>query len=150
MVSPKVGERLKEHRKRKRPKSRSKSSSDRRRDEGRSPLPKRRSEKWKKRHWCRSKKNKKEYHRRHSYLPSSLSSSNDNSDENKYISKDPRFRVVSENDQYKYSLPPDMAQYTNVNFDTYIKEADLLKAVLIKNPVPENINPVKILDERYP
>ena len=58
--------------------------------------------------------------------------------------------MVSENDQYKYSLPPDMAQYTNVNFDTYIKEADLIKAVLIKNPVPENINPVKSLDERYP
>ena len=104
----------------------------------------------KKRHRCRSKKNKKEYHWRHSYLPSSSSSPNDNSDENKYISTDSRFRVVSENHQYKYSLPPDMAQYTNVNFDTYIKEADLIKAVLIKNPVPENINPVKTLDERYP
>ena len=43
-----------------------------------------------------------------------------------------------------------MAQYANVNFDTYIKEADLIKAVLIKNPVAENINPVKTLDERYP
>ena len=40
-----------------------------------------------------------------------------------------------------------MAQYANVNFDTYIKEADLIKAVLIKNPVPENINPVKTLDD---
>ena len=38
-----------------------------------------------------------------------------------------------------------MAQYANVNFDTYMKEADLIKAVLIKNPVPENINPVKTL-----
>ena len=55
--------------------------------------------------------------------------------------------MVSEEDQYKYSLPPDMAQYANVNFDTYIKEADLIKAVLIKNPVPENINPVKTLDD---
>ena len=50
-------------------------------------------------------------------------------------------------DQYKYSLPPDMTQYANVNFDTYIKEADLIKAVLIKNPFPENINPVKTLDD---
>ena len=40
-----------------------------------------------------------------------------------------------------------MAQYANVNFDTYIKEADLIKTVPIKNPVPENINPVKILDD---
>ena len=38
-----------------------------------------------------------------------------------------------------------MAQYANVNFDTYMKEADLIKAALIKNPVPENINPVKTL-----
>ena len=40
-----------------------------------------------------------------------------------------------------------MAQYANVNFDIYIKEADLIKTVLIKNPVSENINPVKILDD---
>ena len=40
-----------------------------------------------------------------------------------------------------------MAQYANVSFDTYIKEADLIKTVPIKNPVPENINPVKILDD---
>ena len=40
-----------------------------------------------------------------------------------------------------------MAQYANVNFDTYIKETDLIKAVLNKSPVPENINPVKTLDD---
>ena len=40
-----------------------------------------------------------------------------------------------------------MPQYANVNFDTYIKEADLIKAALIKSPVPENINPVKTLDD---
>ena len=62
-------------------------------------------------------------------------------------STDYRFRVVSDEDQYKYILPPDMAQYTNVNFDTFIKEADLIRAILIKNPVPENINPVKALDD---
>ena len=40
-----------------------------------------------------------------------------------------------------------MAQYTNVNFDTYIKKADLIKVVLTENPVPENINPMKTLDD---
>ena len=40
-----------------------------------------------------------------------------------------------------------MVQYANVNFDTYIKKADLINAVLIKNPVPENINHVKTLDD---
>ena len=42
---------------------------------------------------------------------------------------------------------PDMAQYANVNFDTYIKEADLIKAALIKNPIPENISSVKTQDD---
>ena len=40
-----------------------------------------------------------------------------------------------------------MVQYANVNFDTYIKEADLIKADPIKNPVLENINPVKTLND---
>ena len=53
----------------------------------------------------------------------------------------------SEEYQYNYSLPLDMTQYVNVNFDTYIKETDLIKAVLITNPVPENINPVETLDD---
>ena len=35
-----------------------------------------------------------------------------------------------------------MTQYANVDFDAHIKDADLIKAALIKNPVPENINPV--------
>ena len=55
--------------------------------------------------------------------------------------------MVSEEDQHKYSLPSDMAQYANVNFDTYIKEADLIKPVLIKSSVPENISPVKTLND---
>ena len=40
-----------------------------------------------------------------------------------------------------------MAQYANINFDTYVKKADLIKVVLIENPVPENINPMKTLDD---
>ena len=40
-----------------------------------------------------------------------------------------------------------MAQDANVNFDTYISEADLIMASLIKNPVPENICAVKTLDD---
>ena len=55
--------------------------------------------------------------------------------------------VVSEEDQYKKSLAPDIAQYTDVNFDTYIKEVHLIKTFLIKNSVPKNINPVKNLDD---
>ena len=123
-VSPKVGEPLKKHAKRKRPKSRSKSSNDRSTDEKRSPSPKRRSKKSKKRDRSRSKKNKKKKHWGYSSSPSPSSSSNEHSDESKYRNNeskegtDYRFIVVSEDDQYKYNLPPDMAQYANVNFDT--------------------------------
>ena len=39
-----------------------------------------------------------------------------------------------------------MAQYANVNFNTYIKEVDLIKVILIKIPVPENLSLVKTLD----
>ena len=35
-------------------------------------------------------------------------------------STDSRFSVVSEEDQFKYSLPSDMTQYVNISFDTYI------------------------------
>ena len=137
-VSPKVGESMKEHPKRKRPKSRSKYSHDRSTDKKRSPSPKRASKKSKKRHRSRSKKNKKKKHQRYSSSPSPSGSSNNDSDESKYRnnerkeSTNSRFRVVSEEDQHKYSLSPDMAQYANVNFDTYIKEADLKKAAPIK------------------
>ena len=55
--------------------------------------------------------------------------------------------MVSEEDQYKKSLAPDIAQYTDVNFDTHIKEVHLIKTFLIKNSVPKNINPVKNLDD---
>ena len=129
-VSSKVGEALKEHPKRKIPKSCCKSSNDRSTDEERNPSPKRRSKKSHKRHRSRSKNNKQKKHRRYSSPPSPSSSSNDDSDESKYRnnegkeSTDSRFRVVFEEDQYKYRIPPDMAQYSNVNFDTYIKEAD--------------------------
>ena len=148
-VSPKAEEPLKEHPQRKRPKSRRKYSST---DEERSHSPKRQSKKTKKRHRSRSKKNKRKKHRRYTFSPSP-SSLSDNSDESKYRnnegkeSTDFRFRMVFEEDQYKQSLPPDIAQYANVNFDTYIKDTDLIKAVLIKNPVPEYINPVKTMND---
>ena len=151
---------LKEHPKRKRPKSRSKSSNDRRTDEERSPpenaikivekmtlIEERLS-------W-RKKKKKKKHQRYSSWLSSSSSSIND-SDGSKHRSNerkegtDSRFRVISE-DQYKYHLPPDVAQYAKVNFDYPIKGKALIKAVLIKNPVPKKINPLKtLITERYP
>ena len=36
-------------------------------------------------------------------------------------------------------------EHTNTNFTSYIKEAYLTKALLVENPVPDNINQVKTL-----
>ena len=156
-VLPEAGKPLKEHPKRKRPKGRSKSSSDISTDEERSPSPKRRSKRSKKRRRSRSKKNKKKKHWKYSSSPSPSSSSNDDSNESKYRNNEgkestySRFRVVSEEDQYKHSLSPDMTQYDKVNFDTYIKKADLIKAVLIKNSSPRKYQSFhERYHERYP
>ena len=55
--------------------------------------------------------------------------------------------MVSEEDQYKSILSLDITLYNNVNFNTYIKEANLIKDVIIKNSVPENTSFVKTLDD---
>ena len=39
-----------------------------------------------------------------------------------------------------------MALYANEHFETFIKDTDLKKAVLLENPVPDNIDPTKKLD----
>ena len=87
----------------------------------------------------RRKKTKMKKHWRYSSLSSPLNWSRDDFDNIKYRSNegnestDSRFRVASEEDQYqyrlhiayKYRLNTYMAQYANVHFDTYIKQADL-------------------------
>ena len=40
-----------------------------------------------------------------------------------------------------------MAEYANTHFRTYMKEADLKQQILIENPVPDNLDEVKKLDD---
>ena len=40
-----------------------------------------------------------------------------------------------------------MAEYANTHFETYVKEADLKQQILMKNPVPDNLDQVKKLDD---
>ena len=40
-----------------------------------------------------------------------------------------------------------MAKYANDNFEEYIKDRDVKKAVLVENPVPNNLDSVKKLDD---
>ena len=39
-----------------------------------------------------------------------------------------------------------MAKYVNENFDRFLSDKDLTENILKEKPVPENIDPVKILD----
>ena len=57
-----------------------------------------------------------------------------------------RFRIFTE-EEYKWSLPQDMASYANDNSEKYIPEKDVIEAILIKTPRPENFDPVKRLND---
>ena len=38
-----------------------------------------------------------------------------------------RFKVISEEDKFRYNLPTEMVEYANTHFETYVKETDLKK-----------------------
>ena len=58
-----------------------------------------------------------------------------------------RFRIITEEEEYKWSLPQDMASYAHDNSEKYIPEKDVKEAHMIKTPRPENLDPVKKLDD---
>ena len=53
------------------------------------------------------------------------------------------FKVVSEADKYGYTLPTKMANFVK----TYVKDALLKQQMLLQNPVLDNLNQAKTLDE---
>jgi len=50
-----------------------------------------------------------------------------------------RFEARSEKSQYDWQLPPEMLEYAERHFNTYIKDTDLKDNVLDENPVPDNV-----------
>ena len=58
-----------------------------------------------------------------------------------------RFRIITEEEEYKWSLPPDMASHANDNSEKYIPEKYVKETILIKTPRPENLDPVKKMDD---
>ena len=42
-------------------------------------------------------------------------------------------RIITEEEEYKWSLPQDMASYANDNSEKYIPEKDIKEEILIKN-----------------
>ena len=131
--SPKRGKSLKKRKTRKRRRTSPSSQS-------RSP-PRRRKK--------RSKKQSKKRRRRRSpSLSSSSSSSHSSSSEIAEEDQETkRFDVVSNEDQFKWDLPSELASYANTQFEKYIPEKSLHDAICEVHPVPNNLNQVKKMDE---
>ena len=53
-----------------------------------------------------------------------------------------RFRIITEKEEYKWSLPQDIASYANDDSEKCILEKDVKEAILIKTPRRVNLNPV--------
>ena len=58
-----------------------------------------------------------------------------------------RFTIITKEEEYKWSLLQSMASYANDNSEKYIPENNVNEATLIKTPWPENLDPVKKLDD---
>ena len=59
-----------------------------------------------------------------------------------------RFKTITENGKFKWKLPTRMANYANKYFEEYVPEYSLKEkeAILCQNPVPDNLDNVKKLD----
>ena len=60
-----------------------------------------------------------------------------------------RFKIASEADTYKWSMPEDLFSYANDNFETFILEKSLQEGILVETPRPENVCKEKKLDSYF-
>ena len=93
-----------------------------------------------------AKKKKYGKRRRRNHTSTSRdSSSTDGNDSDD--SQHTRFKIVTEDEKFKWKLPKGMASYANKYFEEFIPEGDLKEAILTQSPVPENMDTVKKLDD---
>ena len=90
----------------------------------------------------KSKKPSKKKLRRKSPSSSSLSSESEEEDQ-----ETKRFHIVSNEDQFKWDLPSELASYANTQFEKYIPEKSIHDAICEVHPVPNNLNQFKRMDE---
>ena len=58
-----------------------------------------------------------------------------------------RFHIVSNEDQFKWDLPSELASYANTQFEKYIPEKSIYNAICEVHPMTNNLNQVKKMDE---
>ena len=93
---------------------------------------------------------KKKYGKRRRRNHTSTSRDSSSSDGN--VSNDSqhaRFKIVTEDEKFKWKLPKGMASYAKKYFEKFIPEGDLKESILTQSPVPENMDTVKKLDDFY-
>ena len=85
-----------------------------------------------------NKKKKAKPRRHHQSATSSSSTASDSSTDEE--SHNDRFKIIIENEKFKWKLPKSMANYANKYFEEYVPEDSLKEAVLCRNPVPDNLD----------
>ena len=51
-----------------------------------------------------------------------------------------RFKVMSTEDQFKWLLPEEMAEYVNDYFQISLPEKGFHDSILVENPIPSNVD----------
>ena len=92
-----------------------------------------------------NKKKKAKRRRHHQSATSSSSTASDSSTDEE--SHNDRFKIIIENEKFKWKLPKSKANYVNKYFEGYVPEDSLKEAVLCPNPVPDNLDNVKKLND---
>ena len=91
------------------------------------------------------KKKKAKLRPHHQRTSSSSSTASDSSTDEE--SHNDRFKIITENEKFKWKLPRSMANYANKYFEEYVPEDSLKEAILCQNSVPDNLDNVKKLDD---
>ena len=91
-------------------------------------------------------KKKKAKRQQHHQLTSSFSSTANDSNIDEESHND-RFKIIAENERFKWKLPKSMANYANKYFEEYAPEDSLKEAILCQNPVPDNLDNAWKLDD---
>ena len=59
------------------------------------------------------------------------------------------FSVVSQEEQFNWSLPDDMAEYFRDNRNKFIPDGDLESSILKESPIPDNLGKAQVLDQYW-
>ena len=113
------------------------------RERSQSPIKDKFSPSRKRKHSKKSKKTKRKRRYSSSSSATSTKSDSDSSDNEPTIK---RFKVTPQDEWYKYKISKSVASFANEPFALYLSDKELHPNLLKENPVPDNVDQVKKLD----